>query len=84
MGGESTYDYVGESSFDGNTFKATLNISPFIEGAESVFKTVGQDLILDLVGSLTPDGRVTAQGHPRGMQHLNFGGSVRAVSSCAS
>lgn len=73
MGGDSTYYYTGEYSFSGNTFKATLKISPFIAGAESVFKTIGKDLTLDLTGSMSPDGRLLAQGHPEGMPHLNFG-----------
>ena len=76
VGGDSTYYYTGEYSVSGNTFKATLKISPFIEGAESVFKTVGRDLTLDLEGSLTPDGRLIAQGRPREMPGLNFGAKL--------
>ena len=73
MGGDGTYYYIGEYSLRGNAFEATLKVSPFIEGAESVFKTVGRDLTLDLVGSLTGEGRAIAQGHPRGMTDLKFG-----------
>src|SRR2546427_12090531 len=39
-------------------FPYTTLFRSFIEGAESVFKTVGRDLTLDLEGSLTPDGRL--------------------------
>ncbi len=73
MGGDATYYYIGQYSLSGKTFKATLKVSPFIEGAESVFKTVGRDLTLDLAGSLTGEGLAIAQGHPRGMPDLNFG-----------
>src|SRR5260370_28579821 len=72
LGGDATHYYIGEYSLSGNTLKATLAVSPFIEGAESVFKTVGHDLPLDLLVSLTGEGRAIAQGHPRGMPELNF------------
>src|SRR5437763_4531778 len=64
VGGDHTYYYVGEYTLKGTFFQATLTISPFIEGAESVFHTVGQDLTLELAGSLTGEGLATAQGHP--------------------
>lgn len=73
MGGDGTYFYVGEYTLNGNAFEATLNISPFIEGAESVFKTVGRDLTLELAGSVTDEGRAIAQGRPRGMPEHRFG-----------
>lgn len=76
VGGDSTHYYVGEYKVSGSTFKATLHISPFIEGAQSVFGTVGRDLTLDLDGSLTPDGRLIAQGRPREMPSLNFGAKL--------
>jgi hypothetical protein len=65
LGGDSLYYYVGEYSFQAGTLKATLTISPFIEGAESVFKTVGQDLTMDLIGSLTSEHSAIAQGQLR-------------------
>jgi hypothetical protein len=73
LGGDASYYYVGEYNFTGNDFRATLTTSPFIEGAESVFKTVGRDLVLDLAGALTEQGQILAKGHPRGMPELNFG-----------
>lgn len=76
LGGDNTYFYIGEYTLNGNTFVATLRISPFIEGAESVFKTKGRDLTLELVGAITTDGRATAQGHPKGMPELRFGATL--------
>jgi T3SS negative regulator,GrlR len=73
LGGDGTYYYVGRYTLTGNAFVATLIVSPFIEGAESVFKTVGRVLTLELVGSLIDQGRATAQGHPKGMPDLKFG-----------
>ncbi len=73
MGGDNLYYYMGEYRLHGNAFEAILRISPFIGGAESVFKTVGQDLTLELAGSLAGEGRATAQGHPKEMPHLKFG-----------
>jgi hypothetical protein len=37
LGGDATYYYTGEYTLRGNTLTATLTVSPFIEGAESVF-----------------------------------------------
>ena len=73
FGGDSTYYYIGEYSLRGNTFEATLKIFPFIEGAESVFRTRGQALTLTLVGTVTGKGQATAQGYPEGMPQLKFG-----------
>src|SRR5260370_22162303 len=73
MGGDSTYYYTGEDSLRGNTLNITLTVSPFIEGAESVFTTVGREFPLDLEASLIAQGRAIAQGNPRGMPARNFG-----------
>ena len=73
LGGDGNYFYTGRFTLKEHAFEATLTVSPFIEGAESVFKTVGQVLTLELAGSLTQEGRAVAQGHPKGMPNLNFG-----------
>ena len=73
LGGDATYYYVGDYKLDGSTLQVTLKVSPFIEGAESVFKTSSRELILNLTGSVTKDGLVIAQGRPEGMPELNFG-----------
>lgn len=73
LGGDGTYFYTGRFTINENAFRATLTISPFIEGAESVFKTVGRNLTLELAGSVTQEGRAIAQGHPREIPTLNFG-----------
>ncbi len=73
MGGDGEYFYIGEYTLHEKTFKATLKVSPFIEGAESVFKTIGRELTLELWGLLTDAGRATAQGQPREMPDLKFG-----------
>jgi hypothetical protein len=76
LGGDASYFYTGQYTLTGNAFRATLKVSPFIEGAESLFKTVGQDLTLELEGSVTEAGRATAQGYPTGMPHLKFGAKL--------
>lgn len=73
LGGDATYFYIGTYELIGRDFKATLRVSPFIEGAESVFKTKGQALTLELAGSLTGDGHGIGQGYPREMPTLKFG-----------
>ena len=76
LGGDSLYYYIGDYSLQAGTLKATLRISPFIEGAESVFKTVGQDLTLDLLGSLTSERSAVAQGQLREKPELKFGAKL--------
>src|ERR1700682_522677 len=73
LGGDSNYYYIGEYELHGNSFKATLRISPFVAGAESVFRTTGQNLTLELAGTLLDADRATAQGHPVGMPEAKFG-----------
>jgi hypothetical protein len=75
-GGDATYYYVGEYTLTGTTFKATLRLSPFIQGAESVFKTVGKNLTLELEGALTSTDHAIAQGHPKDFPNLNFGAKL--------
>jgi hypothetical protein len=72
LGGDGTYFYVGEYKLEDGNFEATLRISPFIDGAQSVFKTVGQDLTLELIGSVS-GGRAIGQGHLRGKPDVKFG-----------
>ncbi len=72
-GGDGSYFYVGEYKLKGKDFEATVKVSPFLEGAESVFRTVGRDLILELTGSMTVDGWAIAQGSPKGQPHLKLG-----------
>jgi len=73
FGGDATHYYVGEYALKGDTFTARLKVSPFIEGALSVFNTVGRELTLQLTGLVTPDGRATAHGHSVGIPQLSFG-----------
>ena len=55
------------------SFSATLRVSPFIDGAESVFRTTRKDLTLELTGELTSDGQAIGQGYPLEMPLLKFG-----------
>jgi hypothetical protein len=72
MGGDGTYYYIGEYNLIGKALKARMKISPFIEGAESVFKTRHRVLTLELEGSLINESLATAQGRALEMPHLNF------------
>ena len=73
LGGDGTHFYVGDYKFTGNDFQATLRVAPFIEGSQSVFNTFGQELTLDLKGTLVSDRIATAHGFPRGMADRMFG-----------
>jgi hypothetical protein len=73
VGGDGTYFYMGEYTLQGSDFRAVIKVSPFIEGAESIFETTGKDLTLELTGSITSEGRAIAQGYPRDMPNLQFG-----------
>jgi hypothetical protein len=50
LGGDNAYFYAGSFQFNGGSFKATLRVSPFLNGVESVFRTIGKDLTLELTG----------------------------------
>ncbi len=73
LGGDATHYYIGSYKLNGKEFTATLRVSPFIEGAESVFKTKGQELTLELTGSLTEGGHAIGQGYPKEIPALKFG-----------
>ena len=73
MGGDGGYFYLGTYQLDGTSLQAMIEVSPFIPGYESVFKTVGQKLTLNLVGKLTDETHAIAQGHPSGMPSLKLG-----------
>ncbi len=73
MGGDGGYFYLGEFKLNARHFHASIKVSPFIEGYESVFKTLGQTLTLELVGSMTDETHAVAQGHPAGRPDLRLG-----------
>lgn len=73
LGGDATYYYIGDYQLQGKALRATIKVSPFIQGAESVFKTVGQVLILEIVGTLTSESAAIGQGHATEMPNLKFG-----------
>jgi hypothetical protein len=73
MGGDAGYYYLGEYRLTESAFVATIEISAFIKGYESVFNTIGQKLKLDLVGSIVNETHAIAQGHPEGMPDLRLG-----------
>jgi hypothetical protein len=73
LGGDNAYLYVGSFKSSGTKFSATLQVSPFIDGVESVFRTIGKNLTLELTGELTSDGQAIAQGYPVEMPTLKFG-----------
>jgi hypothetical protein len=75
-GGDATYYYTGSYTVAGKEFKASLTIFPYIEGAESVFGTIGKELTIDLQGSLVSEREAIAQGYPRGMPGFNFGAKL--------
>lgn len=72
MGGDSTHYYVGDYTVEQGMFRGTLKISPFIDGAQSVFNTVGRDLTLDLEGSLNSEGQLIAKGRARELPAFTF------------
>jgi hypothetical protein len=74
LGGDATYFYIGEYRFKGSDhFEAKIKSAPFISGAASVFKTVGQELTLEISGSFTDHDHAIAQGFATEMPNLKFG-----------
>jgi hypothetical protein len=76
LGGDGQYFYVGDFEIDGKRLTATLKVAPFVPGARSVFATVGQTLMLRLVGELTSESSAIAQGYPEGKPELKFGAKL--------
>ncbi len=76
-GGDSSYLYTGEyTETGGGGFRATIEVSPFIQGVPSVFNTVGQKFTLELVGTQESEGRLVAQGQRRDMPGVTFGAKL--------
>ena len=73
LGGDGTHFYIGEYEIEGRDLKATLHVAPFISGAQSIFRTIGQDLTLELQGTLLGIDQAIAQGRAREMPTLTFG-----------
>jgi T3SS negative regulator,GrlR len=73
FGGDSFYYYAGAYTVSGLNFRATLSVVPFIQGAKSVFGTVGIGLTLELEGSFTEDGHAIAQGNTLEFPNFTFG-----------
>jgi hypothetical protein len=73
FGGDSSYYYIGSYALQGNTLAGSVVSFPFLEGARSIFNTVGRPITLDFRGSLTSDGLAVAQGTWREMPGHTFG-----------
>jgi hypothetical protein len=73
MGGDGAYYYLGEYKLKGAELKATITVVPYLKDYESVFKTVGRDLRLDLVGTVTDEAHAVAQGSAEGLPDIKFG-----------
>jgi hypothetical protein len=73
LGGDGTYYYIGQYTLTGSALHAALTVSPFIQGAESVFGTVGKKLTLVLEGSLVDGDHATAQGYSTEIPGVKFG-----------
>jgi len=66
VGGDAGYFYIGDFHFQHGAFSSRVQVSPFIEGYESVFKTVGKSFLLELEGSLNDPTHAVAQGRVQG------------------
>lgn len=79
QGGDATYYFDGsyEPAKPADAypakFKAKLWVKPFVPGAESVFKTYGKDITLDLEGTLKDKDNAVAVGTPEELPHMNVG-----------
>ena len=73
MGGDAGYYYLGTYTLNERSFNATIKASAFIDGYESVFKTVGRELTLTLVGTFTDDTHAIGQGQLMGSPGFRLG-----------
>jgi hypothetical protein len=73
-GGDSGYYYSGTYSCSNDTdFSIVFEATSFVDGVESIFRTLDRDPTLNLVGSMVDPTHATAQGCPVGMSNLRLG-----------
>jgi len=73
-GGDAGYYYLGTYEMTGKTtFKATLQMKPFIEDAKSIFKTKRKTFTLDLEGDVKDQNHAIARGRPKEMPDFGVG-----------
>lgn len=76
LGGDATYYYIGEYTLSGNTLKATLTLSPFIENAESVFQDGGPKPHFRPSGVVDRRGPSNCAGTPQGDARVQLWGKA--------
>lgn len=69
-GGDNAYYYTGTYEQHGSRFTLIIDATPFVEDIESIFKTLGTRLRLNISGLLKQDGRNavgqgTIDNHPQ-------------------
>jgi hypothetical protein len=78
-GGDASYYYFGsyEEPKPGNplpaSFRAKIEVKPFLPGAESVFKTIDREFTLNLEGTLKDENNAVAVGTPEGIPGMDVG-----------
>jgi hypothetical protein len=74
LGGDNGYFYIGTYTETGHAFHATIDVTPFVDGIQTVFSTLGKNLKLTLVGALSTDGAsATAQGQLSAAPQMRIG-----------
>jgi T3SS negative regulator,GrlR len=75
LGGDNGYFYVGTYLQPSpHSFRADIDVTPFVPGIASVFNTSGKSLKLSLIGIVAEDGRnATAQGQVSNLPQLHLG-----------
>lgn len=82
-GGDASYYYVGSYEKPGaekpypSVFRAKIEVKPFLPGAQSVFRTVDRDFILNLEGTLKDENTAVAVGKPEGIPGMDVGIRLR-------
>jgi hypothetical protein len=88
-GGDASYYYIG--SYDKpnpetpypSAFRAKIGVKPFLPGAESVFKTINKEFILNLEGTLKDEDNAVAVGTPEGIPGMDVGIRLKRRSEAA-
>ncbi len=73
MGGDNANYYVGTYTQQGNDFRATIDVKPFVPGVANVFDNLGRNLTVELVGTLGDGIHAKAHGSPKGMPDMQLG-----------
>ena len=73
LGGDAAHFYDGSYDCKQGSFTATIQVNPFIDGVQTVFRTMGKNLTLKISGTRRDEENAIAQGELSGDPNLKIG-----------